>query len=411
MTRLIIRPLLILFCLAALPLLACGLNGRQGTEAELAALEEAEAALVSEPEVVTIIVVATETPAPEAPAEADVPVLEAPPAAPGEPTVTALVSLNVRRGPGTLYAVGGALGAGSSARVIGRSPDGGWWKIDCPPGAGAECWVSGGAQFSTAANVDQVPIAAVPPLPTHPPATAVAAAPSSTPTATLPPAQATEAYQATATAVATNPAAATQAAQPTATPTATTTAVQPTATATTAVIAPTPTATTAVIAPTATATTAVMQPTATATQIAPTATATTPAVPIAPFDNDSLQNPAVSVFFSPTGTRNFTHQNDVSHPNGDQDDWVRFEFPNASNTSQNVWITLTCNIQGSAQAQLRATIWVNNQATSQNVICNSGEQQLTVNNTQVQFVRVHFGITDGNNPIYAAYTLTVVGFR
>ena len=132
---------------------------------------------------------------------------------------------------------------------------------------------------------------------------------------------------------------------------------------------------------------------------------------MAPFDNDSLQNPAVSVFFSPTGEREFTYSNDVSYENGDQDDWVEFEFPNNANTSQPVWITLDCTITGenAGSAQLRATLWQNGASTTQIVLCNEGEVQLTVNNTQVQQLRVHFGITAPD--IYATYTLRVVGFK
>jgi hypothetical protein len=122
-----------------------------------------------------------------------------------------------------------------------------------------------------------------------------------------------------------------------------------------------------------------------------------------------LQNPAVSAFFRPTGTRNFSHANQVSYPNGDQEDWVEFEFPNNSNTSQRVWVTLDCTISGDPNAQLRATLWENGAATTQIAICNQGEVQLTVNNTAVQQLRVHFGIT--GEGIYADYALNVVGYK
>ncbi len=102
----------------------------------------------------------------------DTPALEIPPATEGQPAMTALVGLNVRRGPGTIYGIVGALRAGSTVEIIGRSPDGFWWKITCPPGVGGECWSSAGAQFSTAVNTANVPVAAVPPTPTKPPATA-----------------------------------------------------------------------------------------------------------------------------------------------------------------------------------------------------------------------------------------------
>ncbi|MFO7539223.1 MAG: SH3 domain-containing protein, partial [Chloroflexota bacterium] len=174
---------------------------------------------VEEQEVIveTVVVVATPTPDPEPEPEEeapeDLPDLDVPQAQPGEPTVTANVDLNVRRGPGTIYSVVGALRAGNSARILGSNPARTWWKIECPGGSG-ECWVSGGHQFSTAENAEGVLVAAVPPPPAQPAATSVAEAdtytptatadPAATPTATYPPATATYiASQATATPTAT----------------------------------------------------------------------------------------------------------------------------------------------------------------------------------------------------------------
>lgn len=130
---------------------------------------------------------------------------------------------------------------------------------------------------------------------------------------------------------------------------------------------------------------------------------------IAPFDNDSLQNPATSVFLSNTGNRNFTYSDAVSYADGDQEDWVEFEFPNNSNSSQSVWLTLDCTISGDSGAQLRATVYENGNSTTKIALCNQGQVQLTVDNTQTQQVRLHWGIT--RPTIYAEYTLTVVGFR
>lgn len=373
--------------LAAIVLLSSWLAACGGSAAEPTADSIADP--TTEPIVETVVVVATATPEPvaesttalpEAPAEtavsADTPALEAPTAAPGEPTVTALVDLNIRTGPGANYQAIGALRANSSARILGRSSGSHWWKIECPSGYGTECWLSAGAQYSQAANADDVTIAAAPPAPV--PATHVADAPP-THTAT---------------------AAVSGGDNSTATATATTAAVnQPTATATTA---DQPTAT-----PTATA--IANQPTATATATSTaTATATITTQQIAPFDNDSLQNPAVSVFFSPTGTRNFTHSNDISYPDGDQDDWVAFEFPNNANSSQNVWLTLECSIVGDENARVIANISEDGVATTKRVFCNDGETQLTVDNTKVQQVRIYFQIT---GPAYVTYTLTVVGYR
>lgn len=113
----------------------------------------------------------------------------------GLPLMTTKVDLNVRRGPSTQYPIVTALRAGESAAIIGRSPDGYWWKIICPAGYSGECWSSARDQYSTATNAQNVPVAAVPPSPTAtftPTATATATlTPTPTftasPTPTLPP--------------------------------------------------------------------------------------------------------------------------------------------------------------------------------------------------------------------------------
>ena len=355
-----------LLLLLALTALACNLGG--GEEAAPAPTSAPAEPLVA---VETVIVVATPTPAPtEAPAAADVPTLAPPPApAVGAPTMTALVALNVRTGPGTNYGVVGALTAGTAVPIVGVSPDGGWWKIQCPAGAGAECWSSAGAAYSRATDTGSVPVAAVPPAPTQ-----VAAASTATRHGDRHGDRhghgrgdgdlhrhAARRRQPTATYTATPPNA----------PTATYTATPPNA---------------------------------------PTATYTATPPLVAAFDNDSLQNPALDLFLSITGTREFTYSDEISFSQGDQDDWVEFEFPNNSNANQVVYVTLDCEYQGNVgNAQVRATVYEDQQQTSKIAICNTGEQQLTVNNTKTQQVRIHFGIT--NEGAYVTYTLRVVGFR
>lgn len=343
-----------------------------------------------------IIIVATPTLAEEAPAAEDVPILEAPTAQPGAPTMTALVSLNVRTGPGTNYPIVGALNAGQTALIVGRSPDGNWWKVQCPVGGGSECWASARPEYSSSADAGGVPVAAVPPAPTHAvTATTAVAQTTATATATL---------QGGATATYTPTPSPTQPGDPTATYTST-----PPGQATATYTSTPPGQATATSTPpgqaTATTTsTPPAQPTATYTY-----TPSPTSVPIAPFDNDSLQNPAVSQFLSPTGVRQFSYSNDVSFANGDQEDWVEFWFPNNSNSSQTMWITLDCNIIGGTNAQLRVTVYEDQVGTTKTVLCNTGQQQLTVNNTKKQQLRIHFGIT--NPDIYATYTVQVVGYR
>jgi Tol biopolymer transport system component len=90
-------------------------------------------------------------------------------ATPDGPTVTVLVDLNVRTGPGVQYDRVSFLLEGENARIIGTDPSAAWWKIDCPartPVTDVQCWVSGGGSFSTAVNISGVPVAEVPPTPT-----------------------------------------------------------------------------------------------------------------------------------------------------------------------------------------------------------------------------------------------------
>ena len=94
---------------------------------------------------------------------------ETPPAS-NVSAISVLVDLNVRSGPGVHYERVGFLLQGETAPVVGVDPATGWWKIECPPRAeGTECWVSGGSQYSTASNVEGVPVAAAPPTSTPEP--------------------------------------------------------------------------------------------------------------------------------------------------------------------------------------------------------------------------------------------------
>ncbi len=88
----------------------------------------------------------------------------APTAAPGEPTLTALTSLNVRSGPSTAYEVLGVMTEGQSAAIVGSSPDGMWWAIRFPAGPSGQGWVA--AIYTTSSNTENVPIVQPPPAPT-----------------------------------------------------------------------------------------------------------------------------------------------------------------------------------------------------------------------------------------------------
>jgi len=70
-------------------------------------------------------------------------------------TLRILVDLNIRSGPGVRFDRVGFLLGDQQVAVVGRDPQSGWWRIQCPDGAeGAECWVSGGSQFTLFESTD-----------------------------------------------------------------------------------------------------------------------------------------------------------------------------------------------------------------------------------------------------------------
>jgi uncharacterized protein YraI len=65
--------------------------------------------------------------------------------------------VNCRFGPGTSYAVTGALIVGRQAEIIGRNQDSSWWYVRNPSDPSTSCWLS--AEFvQTVGNVEALPI-------------------------------------------------------------------------------------------------------------------------------------------------------------------------------------------------------------------------------------------------------------
>ncbi len=83
-----------------------------------------------------------------------------------KPMATALLTLNVRSGPGTAYPVVGRLPQGESAEILGRDEGGFWWQIDFPAANEGVGWIAAGNDFSTAVNTGNVPVVDSPPEPT-----------------------------------------------------------------------------------------------------------------------------------------------------------------------------------------------------------------------------------------------------
>lgn len=86
------------------------------------------------------------------------PPVAVPTVGPNEPYAIANANVNVRSGPGTNYPSYGVAPMGSSAPVIGVSPDSGWWvvSISADVAADGRGWVS--AAYVLAYNANNVPV-------------------------------------------------------------------------------------------------------------------------------------------------------------------------------------------------------------------------------------------------------------
>ncbi len=135
---------------------------------------------------------------------------------------------------------------------------------------------------------------------------------------------------------------------------------------------------------------------------------------IAPFDNDSAANPAVDEFLSITNTREIVYTDQISAEDGDNEDFVQFELPNASNPNQNMGISIDCDVFGDENVFARVELLNvdGNDATRINggpIDCNEGEFRVTVRNDQVQLARIHVqGVPEVQTLI--EYTIVVAPF-
>lgn len=65
--------------------------------------------------------------------------------------------VNCRFGPGTSYAVAGALNPGRQAEIIGRNSDSSWWYVRNPSNPSTSCWLAASAT-NTAGNVESLSV-------------------------------------------------------------------------------------------------------------------------------------------------------------------------------------------------------------------------------------------------------------
>ncbi|MFN8445656.1 MAG: SH3 domain-containing protein [Caldilineaceae bacterium] len=102
------------------------------------------------------------TPAPVATATAE-------PTATADQSAQVLASslVNLRSGPGTTYDLAGGMQVGESAKIIAKSPDAGWWKVQLS--SGSQAWVFAQLVQSSGA-LDSIAVASdIPPSPTAQP--------------------------------------------------------------------------------------------------------------------------------------------------------------------------------------------------------------------------------------------------
>jgi len=135
---------------------------------------------------------------------------------------------------------------------------------------------------------------------------------------------------------------------------------------------------------------------------------------IAPFDNDSADNPAMDEFLSITNDRELVYSDLISAEDGDREDFVQFELPNNSNPNQRIDVGIDCNIEGDADVFARVEILDVGNGESKAVTggpidCNGGFIPVTVRNDRVQAVRIYVqGVPKTQTLI--EYTLTVAPF-
>lgn len=134
--------------------------------------------------------------------------------------------------------------------------------------------------------------------------------------------------------------------------------------------------------------------TGTPTGISPTPTATL--IP-AWEDNDSANQPIVTVIFEPTGTQTFIYSGEISSPEGDSQDWIRFKPYSAV-----VFASLEC--RGSKSIKVEMT--EDNLPVNLNVACGDQRKKIMVKAGTSYLMRLQSVSSDGGLQ-YTHYTLTI----
>lgn len=131
--------------------------------------------------------------------------------------------------------------------------------------------------------------------------------------------------------------------------------------------------------------------TGTPTEVPPTPT---PTLLPARVDNDSAENPIVSVTFAPSGTQTLIYNGDVSAPAGDREDWIQF-VP----FSEQVLLELSCTGAGLSIAIIQPA-----GAPPAGIQC-AGRQILVVEPDLP--IQLHIRATGQGSQAYTSYTIKV----
>lgn len=107
----------------------------------------------------------TQALATNAPTQTSVPSNTPPPTTTSTPTVPVAfpreVAVNCRLGPNVAWVVLSGLSVGTSAQIVGKTADTGWWYIVDPLNSGRNCWVASSVT-NTAGNLANIPVVAAP---------------------------------------------------------------------------------------------------------------------------------------------------------------------------------------------------------------------------------------------------------
>jgi uncharacterized protein YraI len=130
----------------------------------------------------------------------------------------------------------------------------------------------------------------------------------------------------------------------------------------------------------------------------------TPTIVPAPADGDTMENPVATATFSPSGSRSFSYNGDVSSPEGDPEDWIQFT-PYAPQSGQAVtlYVSLTCAGNG----RITVDLWQGGSKLLEwgKLNCGDSEKQLVLTSGLPYLFRLT--IIKSSKLTYLNYTLTV----